>query len=70
MIGPSGSSKTLIAKTLAEVLEVPFVICDATVYTEAGYVGEDVENILLKLLQRANFDKEKPNGESFYRRNR
>jgi ATP-dependent Clp protease ATP-binding subunit ClpX len=59
MIGPSGSGKTLIAKTLAEVLEVPFVICDATVYTEAGYVGEDVENILLKLLQRANFDKEK-----------
>ncbi|MFA6595048.1 MAG: ATP-dependent Clp protease ATP-binding subunit ClpX, partial [Bacilli bacterium] len=59
MIGPSGCGKTLIAKTLAECLELPFVICDATVYTEAGYVGEDVENILLKLLQRANFDKEK-----------
>lgn len=59
MIGPSGCGKTLLAKTMAECLEVPFAMCDATVYTEAGYVGEDVENILLKLLQKADFDKEK-----------
>ena len=59
MIGPSGCGKTLLAKTLAKIIDVPFAIVDATVYTEAGYVGEDVENILLRLLQNANFDKEK-----------
>lgn len=58
MLGPTGSGKTLLAKTMAEILKVPFVIADATVYTEAGYVGEDVENILLKLLQKCDFDKE------------
>ncbi len=58
MLGPTGSGKTLLAKTMAEILNVPFVIADATVYTEAGYVGEDVENILLKLLQKCDFDKE------------
>lgn len=58
MLGPTGSGKTLLAKTMAEILNVPFVIVDATVYTEAGYVGEDVENILLKLLQKCDFDKE------------
>ncbi|MBQ8292420.1 MAG: ATP-dependent Clp protease ATP-binding subunit ClpX [Bacilli bacterium] len=59
LIGPTGTGKTLLAKTMAEILEVPFAIVDATVYTEAGYVGEDVENILLKLLQNADFNKEK-----------
>lgn len=59
MIGPSGCGKTLLAKTLAKIIDVPIAIVDATVYTEAGYVGEDVENILLRLLQNANFDKEK-----------
>ncbi len=58
LIGPTGTGKTLLAKTMADILKVPFVIVDATVYTEAGYVGEDVENILLKLLQKADFDKE------------
>ncbi len=58
MIGPTGSGKTLLAKSLAQILKVPFVIVDATVYTEAGYVGEDVENMLLKLLQKADYDKE------------
>ena len=56
MIGPTGTGKTLLAKTMADVLNVPLAICDATVYTQAGYVGEDVENILLKLLQNADFD--------------
>lgn len=56
MIGPTGNGKTLLAETLARMLNVPFAIVDATVYTEAGYVGEDVENILLRLLQAANFD--------------
>ena len=56
LFGPTGSGKTLIAKTLAQMLEVPFAICDATTLTEAGYVGEDVENILLRLLQSADFD--------------
>lgn len=56
MIGPTGNGKTLLAETLAKILNVPFAIVDATVYTEAGYVGEDVENILLRLLQSANFD--------------
>ncbi len=56
LVGPSGSGKTLIAKTLAKLLQVPFAIYDATPLTEAGYVGEDVENILLRLLQNANYD--------------
>jgi ATP-dependent Clp protease ATP-binding subunit ClpX len=58
LIGPTGSGKTLLAKTLARVLNVPFAIGDATTLTEAGYVGEDVENILLKLLQSADYDLE------------
>ena len=56
LFGPTGSGKTLIAKTLAHMLDVPFAISDATTLTEAGYVGEDVENILLRLLQNAEFD--------------
>jgi ATP-dependent Clp protease ATP-binding subunit ClpX len=59
LVGPTGCGKTLLAKTLAEILDVPFAIADATTLTEAGYVGEDVENILLKLLQNANFDVER-----------
>ncbi|HBG27000.1 MAG: ATP-dependent protease ATP-binding subunit ClpX [Planctomycetes bacterium GWF2_41_51] len=58
LIGPTGSGKTLLAKTLARELNVPFAICDATTVTEAGYVGEDVENFLLRLLQNADFDIE------------
>jgi ATP-dependent Clp protease ATP-binding subunit ClpX len=58
LIGPTGSGKTLLAKTLARILHVPFAIGDATTLTEAGYVGEDVENILLKLLQNADYDLE------------
>ena len=58
MLGPSGSGKTLLAQTLAKTLQVPFAIADATTLTEAGYVGEDVENILLRLLQAADFDVE------------
>src|SRR6267143_3862961 len=58
LIGPTGSGKTLLAKTLARILNVPFAIGDATTLTEAGYVGEDVENILLKLLHAADFDIE------------
>src|SRR5690606_4310965 len=56
LIGPTGSGKTLLAQTLARQLNVPFAIADATSLTEAGYVGEDVENILLKLLQAADYD--------------
>jgi ATP-dependent Clp protease ATP-binding subunit ClpX len=56
MIGPTGSGKTLLARTLAQILEVPFAIADATTLTEAGYVGEDVENIILRLLQNADYD--------------
>jgi len=56
LIGPTGTGKTLLAQTLARVLDVPFAISDATALTEAGYVGEDVENILLRLIQTANFD--------------
>jgi ATP-dependent Clp protease ATP-binding subunit ClpX len=56
MVGPTGSGKTLMAQTLARLLNVPFAIADATALTEAGYVGEDVENILLKLIQAADFD--------------
>ena len=59
MIGPTGSGKTLLAQTLARILNVPFAIADATSLTEAGYVGEDVENILLKLIQAADYDIEK-----------
>ena len=59
MLGPTGSGKTLLAQTLARVLGVPFAIADATTLTEAGYVGEDVENILLKLIQAADFDVKK-----------
>ena len=58
LVGPTGSGKTLLARTLARILDVPFAIADATTLTEAGYVGEDVENILLRLLQNANFDVE------------
>lgn len=56
LLGPTGSGKTLIAKTLAKILEVPFTIADATTLTEAGYVGEDVENIILRLVQAADYD--------------
>ncbi len=59
MLGPTGSGKTLIAKTLARILDVPFASADATTLTEAGYVGDDVENILLKLIQNANYDIKK-----------
>ena len=59
MLGPTGCGKTLLAETLARVLDVPFAVADATSLTEAGYVGEDVENILLKLIQAADFDVEK-----------
>ena len=59
MLGPTGSGKTLLAQTLAKILNVPFAIADATALTEAGYVGEDVENILLKLIQAADYDVEK-----------
>src|SRR5690242_16184758 len=56
MVGPTGSGKTLLARTLAQILDVPFAIADATTLTEAGYVGEDVENIILRLLQNADYD--------------
>ncbi len=59
MLGPTGVGKTMLAQTLAKIIDVPFAIADATTLTEAGYVGEDVENIILKLLQAANFDVEK-----------
>ena len=59
MLGPTGSGKTLLAKTLAKILNVPFAVADATTLTEAGYVGEDVENVLLKLIQAAEFDIER-----------
>ena len=59
LIGPTGTGKTLLAQTLAKIIDVPFTMADATTLTEAGYVGEDVENIILKLLQSANFDVEK-----------
>src|SRR6266508_83670 len=56
LIGPTGCGKTLLAQTLAKILDVPFCIADATALTEAGYVGEDVENILLRLIQAADYD--------------
>jgi len=59
LIGPTGSGKTLLAQTLAKMLHVPFTISDATTLTEAGYVGEDVENIILRLLQAADYDVER-----------
>src|SRR5699024_2589153 len=59
MLGPTGSGKTLLAQTLARIIDVPFAMADATSLTEAGYVGEDVENILLKLIQAADYDVEK-----------
>ncbi len=59
LLGPTGSGKTLLARTLAKILNVPFAIADATTLTEAGYVGEDVENILLKLIQAADYDVER-----------
>src|SRR5574341_1509308 len=58
LIGPTGCGKTLLAQTLAKILDVPFAIADATSLTEAGYVGEDVENILLRLIQMADYDVE------------
>ena len=59
LVGPTGSGKTLLAQTLARILDVPFAIADATTLTEAGYVGEDVENVILKLVQAADYDIEK-----------
>ena len=59
MLGPTGSGKTLLAQTLAKIINVPFAIADATALTEAGYVGEDVENILLKIIQAAEYDIER-----------
>ncbi len=71
MVGPTGSGKTLLARTLAKMLNVPFAIGDATTLTEAGYVGEDVENLLLKLLHAADFDVGSRSAwHSLYRRNR
>ncbi len=65
LCGPTGSGKTLLARTLAKMLNVPFAIGDATTLTEAGYVGEDVENLLLKLLHAADFDLESLNAAFF-----
>ena len=71
LLGPTGSGKTLLAQTLARLLNVPFAIADATALTEAGYVGEDVENILLKLIQAADYDvKKAETGHHLHRRDR
>ena len=71
LLGPTGSGKTLLAQTLARMLNVPFAIADATALTEAGYVGEDVENILLKLIQAADYDvKRAETGHHLHRRGR
>ena len=71
LIGPTGCGKTLLARTLARILNVPFAIGDATTLTEAGYVGEDVENMLLKLLHAADFDLESAQrGDHLHRRDR
>ena len=59
LVGPTGTGKTMLAQTLAKTLKVPFAVTDATTLTEAGYVGEDVENILLRLIQAADYDIEK-----------
>ena len=71
LLGPTGCGKTLLAQTLARILKVPFAIADATTLTEAGYVGEDVENILLKLIQAADYDGARPSipRRSWRRRN-
>ena len=71
LLGPTGSGKTLLAQTLARMLNVPFAIADATALTEAGYVGEDVENILLKLIQAADYDvKRRADRHHLHRRDR
>jgi ATP-dependent Clp protease ATP-binding subunit ClpX len=71
LVGPTGSGKTLLAQTLARLLNVPFVMADATTLTEAGYVGEDVENIIQKLLQKCDYDsREGAAGHRLHRRNR
>ena len=70
LVGPTGTGKTLLARTIAKMLMVPFAIVDATVLTEAGYVGEDVESILTRLLQEADFDQEKADGYRLHRRDR
>ena len=67
ILGPTGCGKTLLAQTLARMLNVPFAIADATALTEAGYVGEDVENILLKLIQAADYDVKKANWNYLHR---
>merc|ERR1711885_103149 len=59
LIGPTGCGKTLLAQTLAEMLDVPFAVADATTLTEAGYVGEDVENVIKSLLSKCDFDSER-----------
>jgi ATP-dependent Clp protease ATP-binding subunit ClpX len=66
MLGPTGSGKTLLARSLAKILDVPFAIADATTLTEAGYVGEDVENIVLRLLQNADYDVKRAQGGIVY----
>lgn len=68
MVGSTGTGKTLLARTIAKLLDVPFTIVDATVFTEAGYVGEDVESILSRLLQVANYDLQAAEGHCLHRR--